>query len=56
MTRSVHTLRRVGDTTPVSEVKVGAYTVRCEVRPRPGGGTIVDLELPIADSSPAADR
>ena len=34
MTRSVHTLRRVGDTTPVSEVKVG-------VNYRFDGGAIV---------------
>jgi len=27
MARSVHTLRRVGETTPVSEVKVGAYSL-----------------------------
>lgn len=27
MARSVHTLRQVGDTTPVSEVKVGAYSL-----------------------------
>jgi len=27
MARSVHTLRHVGDTTPVSEVKVGAYSL-----------------------------
>ncbi len=27
MARSVHTLRRVGETTPVTEVKVGAYSV-----------------------------
>ena len=27
MARSVHTLRRVGDTTPVSEVEVGAYSM-----------------------------
>jgi signal transduction histidine kinase/ligand-binding sensor domain-containing protein len=27
MARSVHTLRRVGETTPISEVKVGAYSL-----------------------------